>query len=519
MSLLTYCYQRSMKIDKPCNSQYRYALIGDPVEHSLSPTVYAPMFKAAGISGHSFDLIRVKRSEISNIRGIVLERGLAGFAITMPHKKAIIPYLDELDDSAVTAKSVNIVSVDGDKLIGFNTDAPGLVKALLDECVSLSGKRAVILGTGAVAVAAGSALNAQGANVKFINRAHTDCGTLPIENAIFDCENVDNSVSEADILINATTLGMENAEDFIDLGFLSLLNNECMVFDLVYRRDGDTSLVRASNALGLKTLSGIDLLYHQALIAFRIWTGFDIQTAYRKEETMNIGLVQYEFKNNDIAFNLSQIERAMDAARGKADMIVFGESFLQGFDALNGEYERDICIAVSQNDEIINSICALSESKGVDLVFGYFERDGASIYSSCAVVIGGRLTKNYRRISPGWKDVHFDKNYKEGETTCGFVYRGREFMLALCGDMWDVPERFKSDGVLIWPVYVNYSKADWLEAEFDYANQSLLAANKTLFVNSLSAAPESIGGTFCFENGVITKRLEYATEDILIVEI
>ena len=108
-----------------------YAVIGDPIEHSRSPEIYAPMFEQFGINA-VFLKIRVTESELCRIRSIVSERSLSGFAVTMPHKKAIIPLLDGIDETAAECGSVNIVTIsnNGSTLVGHNTDGDGLINAL-----------------------------------------------------------------------------------------------------------------------------------------------------------------------------------------------------------------------------------------------------------------------------------------------------------------------------------------------------------------------------------------------------
>ena len=92
-------------------------------------------------------------------------------------------------------------------------------------------------------------------------------------------------------------------------------------------------------------------------------------------------------------------------------------------------------------------------------------------------------------------------------------------MIALCGDLWDFPERFRTDGLLIWPVYVNFTLEEWAGQEAAYAEQARRAASRTLLVNSLSREPESHGGAFSFVDGRAAERLAYDTEGILTVEL
>lgn len=234
---------------------------------------------------------------------------------------------------------------------------------------------------------------------------------------------------------------------------------------------------------------------------------------------MNIGLAAYEFRNNDIVFNISQVEKAMSAVRGSVDLLCFGESFLQGFDSLAWDYEKDKDIAVASNSEEMEQLCGLTLKYGVDLLIGYMEKSDEKIYSSCALIESGKLVHNYRRISKGWKEHIADGHYCEGDEVGEINYHGNIFGIALCGDLWDFPEKFKTSGILIWPIYVNFEQKDWEQYEAEYAQQALLSADKTLLVNSVSHAPEAIGGAFCFEEGRITDRLPYGIEGILTVEV
>lgn len=235
---------------------------------------------------------------------------------------------------------------------------------------------------------------------------------------------------------------------------------------------------------------------------------------------MKIGLASYEFRNHDIAFNLSQMERAMRAARGRADLLCFGETFLQGFNALCWDYGKDRDIAVSTDSEAFRQLGKLTLQYGVDVLFGYVERSGGALYSSCAVIEKGKLLHNYRRISRGWREyARTDGHYREGTETGEFLYRGRPIMPALCGDMWDFPERFRTEHLLIWPVYVNFSLDEWAGYEAEYARQAQLAARQTLMVNAISREPRSHGGAFYFADGRAEQALAYDREDILVVEL
>jgi len=236
---------------------------------------------------------------------------------------------------------------------------------------------------------------------------------------------------------------------------------------------------------------------------------------------MKIGLAQYKFINNDISFNISQIEKAIINSSGRVDLLCFGETFLQGFDSLSWDYKKDKDIAVSQDSLEIQRICQLSKDYNIAIAFGYFELDAKNIYSSYAFISDGILIHNYRRVSKGWKEfTKTDHHYKEGETIELFSFKGHEFEIALCGDLFDLNfERFKTDAIVLWPVYVNYSLKQWIKEEKEYAIQAGKISNRVLMINSLSDDPISCGGAFYFKDGAIQSKLSYEAEDILIVEL
>ena len=251
-----------------------FAVIGDPIAHSRSPELYAPMFEKNRIDA-DFLRIRVSREELPNSRQIAVARRLDGFAVTMPHKRAIIPYLDAVDENAAAAGSVNIVTVEEGRLVGHNTDGDGLVNALAEAGIVVAGKSALILGNGGAAAGAKEAIERRGGSVRILTRQHWSCGAiLPLEAVMKNAERESGALSSADIIINATPLGMAGGEGFRSLEFIEQLKPSCCLFDMVYRPGGaDTPLLAAAKAAGLKSIGGDRLLYHQGLLAFRLWTG------------------------------------------------------------------------------------------------------------------------------------------------------------------------------------------------------------------------------------------------------
>ena len=119
---------------------------------------------------------------------------------------------------------------------------------------------------------------------------------------------------------------------------------------------------------------------------------------------MRIGLVSYRCENRNTEFNMRQIELAMQRAEGKADMLCFGEAFLQGFDALCWDYDTDRETALELSSETIDRLKGWTVQYGIALATGYIEREQDKLYSSYAVIADGGIIHNYRRISKGWKE-------------------------------------------------------------------------------------------------------------------
>ena len=236
---------------------------------------------------------------------------------------------------------------------------------------------------------------------------------------------------------------------------------------------------------------------------------------------MRIGLVSYRCENRNTAFNMSQIEFAMKHAEGKADLLCFGEAFLQGFDSLCWDYETDKSVAVELSSDTIAQLRSLTVRYGISLITGYIEKDQEKLYSFCAVISDGELVHNYRRISKGWKESSkTDEHYCEGTETGSFHLYGKEMELALCGDLWEFPDQFRTEHILIWPVYVNYTLEEWENGVLDeYAAQAALAASDALMINPIDNSPVNHGGSFHFHKGKTIAQIPFDKEEMLIVDI
>lgn len=239
---------------------------------------------------------------------------------------------------------------------------------------------------------------------------------------------------------------------------------------------------------------------------------------------MKIALAAVCYRNREIAFNVSQMKKWMREAKNHgADLVCFGETFLQGFDALTWNFEEDKTIAVPADGAVFDDLKSATAEIGIDLLFGYNELDGDAIYSSAALLGNGELIHNYRRITKGWKEYYkTDDHYREGDKPVVFGYRGLNCLIALCGDLWDRTEDFAlGEDVLFWPLYITYTPAEWRKEgeQFEYALKASEAAETTLLINSLSDTNDAYGGCSWFDCGEIREHLEMGREGLLYVEV
>jgi shikimate dehydrogenase len=254
-----------------------YAVIGDPIAHTLSPVIHGAVFEFLGISS-PYDAVRVKRDELAGFAESARNSGLGGFNVTIPHKHDIIPFLDEVEEEARLCGAINTVLVSDGRLSGFNTDMEGLCSALGESGSGYRGRDVLILGTGGAARGVAFKASLEGAasvailgrrpkgaaeiaeNIAGLSRCRVHAGEM-------SDEAMSEAAREADILINATPLGMSGVEsDFGSLEFLTALPRGAFVCDLVYN-PSETALLRRAAALGHTTLNGLGMLIYQALLA------------------------------------------------------------------------------------------------------------------------------------------------------------------------------------------------------------------------------------------------------------
>ena len=256
-------------------------IIGHPVGHSLSPRMHNAAFAHDGADYVyvAMDVLPERLTEA--VRGL-RALGFVGFNVTMPHKEAVLSLVDELDDTARLAGAVNTVVIqDGGLLRGLNTDGSGSVEACREEGVSLSRRRVLLLGAGGAAAAIAVASLKEGASQLYIvnrtlRRAEELCANLSkvargAQVLARPFDEVDEAAAEAEIIINATYLGMKK-EDPLPLPAF-YITAEKVVCDAVYVAGGESALVQHARWVGARTVSGGRMLLYQGVQAQRVWTG------------------------------------------------------------------------------------------------------------------------------------------------------------------------------------------------------------------------------------------------------
>ena len=259
-------------------------VIGDPVAHSLSPLLHQAMIDQTG-AAYRYDVRTVRPEELPAFVRWAKDGGCAGFNVTMPHKEAILPLLDEVDATAASCGAVNTVCIREGRAIGHNTDGTGFLDSLAGQGFYPQGRTVLLLGAGGAAKAVGHALAAAGAGriivcARRLERAAALAAQLPGcgEGIVLAQDAIQQAAAACDLLVNATPLGMAGSPAFARLDFLQAMPPHAVVYDMVYhpRR---TALLEAAARQGLRTVGGIDLLIRQAVRAFTFFTGETPDTA------------------------------------------------------------------------------------------------------------------------------------------------------------------------------------------------------------------------------------------------
>lgn len=256
-------------------------IIGDPVRHSLSPLMQNAAFAASGLN-YIYVPFAVSTENLESAVAGLKALGVCGFNVTIPHKTAIIPFLDRLDESAEVAGAVNTVQLSGTSMVGYNTDGDGLVDSLLTDLdFSPDEGQILVAGAGGAARGAIAALCRCGAKrILLYNRSTENALAVMLEmnirypetriDVVREGRVNDEYLAVTSLLLNTTSLGMNGERiEGIDL---SRLPEHAKVYDMVYSHSV-TPLVKEASASGLRAVDGLGMLAAQGERAYEIWTG------------------------------------------------------------------------------------------------------------------------------------------------------------------------------------------------------------------------------------------------------
>ena len=245
------------------------AVIGDPVDHSLSPAIHNAAFAAEGLDW-VYVAWQVAPADLVTAVAGVRALGLRGLSVTMPHKSSIVPLLDRLSPTAATLGAVNCVVFEEGRLVGHNTDGDGLVDTLRENGVEPAGRRCLILGAGGAARSAILALSLAGAAEVGVWSRRPERAAAAADLAGAVGRAADPDAGSYDVVVNATPLGMKRG-DPPPVPAASISAGQTVV-DLAYAA-GTTDLLRVASATGAIAIGGTDPLVHQAARSFELWTG------------------------------------------------------------------------------------------------------------------------------------------------------------------------------------------------------------------------------------------------------
>lgn len=269
-----------------------YGVIGDPIAHSMSPAIHNDAFDQEQMDAvyHHFHVTpECLQDAVKGMKAI----GVSGFNVTIPHKTAIIPLLDEVDELAQAIGAVNTVVYRDGRYIGYNTDGKGFYKALAEEISGdLASKKTLIIGAGGAARAIYFTLVKEGVKqVDIANRTKERAETL-ISECPYDKQSTALTMLEAeanikayDLIIQTTSIGMSPKVDDTPLD-VTAIKASAFVSDIIYNPLKTKILMEAEQS-GAKTQNGLGMFVNQAALAFQIWTGVMPDTSRMEQIVLN----------------------------------------------------------------------------------------------------------------------------------------------------------------------------------------------------------------------------------------
>ena len=249
-----------------------YLVIGNPIDHSLSPKLHNTWLKTNNINAF-YDKQKLEEKEIENFIQKIKQQKIAGANVTVPFKKTVIPYLDKLSSEAEKTQSVNTIVFENNNLVGYNTDVIGFTRAIKDLDFNTKGKKIFILGAGGVVPSIIFALNKmEVSQITISNRTREKAENLKTQ--FKNLKILDwGKLQDFDIIINATSLGL--SKEKINLNFSDIGSNK-LFYDVIYN-PSETNFLREGRKLGNRVENGKLMFLYQAFEAFKLWHGIEPQ--------------------------------------------------------------------------------------------------------------------------------------------------------------------------------------------------------------------------------------------------
>ncbi len=249
----------------------KFGIIGNPIKHSLSPILHNYWFDKYGLDA-SYSIIEMKDENLKNIINKIRNRELTGINVTLPYKQKIISEIDQIVNDAELTGSVNTIFLDNEKIIGENTDVFGLQAAYLKEIDNSTPKKTLVIGAGGVSPSVILSLQKSGINkVSITNRTNEKCIFLKKKFNflnILPWNNLENEIKNFDIIINATSLGLKDGEDF-EFNF-SGTKKEVIFIDTIYN-PLQTKTYKFLKEEEKKVFNGLDMFIYQGQKSFYLW--------------------------------------------------------------------------------------------------------------------------------------------------------------------------------------------------------------------------------------------------------
>jgi len=254
-------------------------IIGDPIDHSLSPAIHNAAFNTLGLNC-SYIAFRVQEDQLKNALDSLRAIKIDGFNVTMPHKVKVLDYVDRKDNTVQLVGAANTVNNENGKFCAYNTDVIGFIKPLHERKVDFNGFEVIILGAGGAARAIAVGLSGEKGirNINIYNwnteravKLSNIVKKMGLESTIISKDDIQNTASKCNLIINATPLGMNNEKSLIKS---SSIRKEAIVYDIVYKPI-ITNLVENAKIAGAEIIYGYEMLLEQATASFKIWLQMD----------------------------------------------------------------------------------------------------------------------------------------------------------------------------------------------------------------------------------------------------